>query len=103
LKKVFDVSSHKILLKKLTKYGILGKTHDWFKSYLKNRVQHVDIDGPISSPKAFNISVIQGSILDPILFLIYINDLYSYSKLLSIMFADDTACLGKHNNLNELI
>jgi hypothetical protein len=42
-------------------------------------------------------------ILGLILFLIYINDLYSYSKLLSIMFADDTACLAKHNNLNELI
>jgi hypothetical protein len=103
LRKAFDVCSHEILLKKLKKYGIKGKTHEWFSSYLKNRIQIVDINGNLSAPKTFNISVIQGSILGPILFLIYINDLYTSSALLSIMFADDTACLAKNKNLNLLI
>jgi hypothetical protein len=81
LKKAFDVCSHSVLFKKLTKYGINGTAFEWFKSYLKNRQQKVDIDGVFSSTKTFNISVIQGSILGPILFLIYINDLYSASEL----------------------
>jgi hypothetical protein len=87
----------------LTKYGIKGVTHKWFASYLKDRQQKVDINGSYSSTKTFNISVIQGSILGPILFLIYINDLYSASELLKIMFADDTACLASNANLNELV
>jgi hypothetical protein len=78
-------------------------TYEWFESYLKDRQQKVDINGFYSSTKTFNISVIQGSILGPILFLIYINDLYSASDLFKIMFADDTACLASNSNLNELI
>jgi hypothetical protein len=103
LKKAFDVCSHEILLKKIKKYGLNGKTHDWFKSYLENRKQSVDIDGSLSATKTFNISVIQGSILGPILFLIYINDLYKASSLLKFMFADDTACVASNHNLKDLI
>jgi hypothetical protein len=73
------------------KYGINGKAHEWFSSYLKDRNQRVDIDGQLSNSSTFNISVIQGSILGQILFLIYINDLHNASKLLKLMFADDTA------------
>ncbi len=54
-----------------------GTTYDWFRSYLKDRIQKVDIDRHISSETVFNIYVIQGSILRPIIFLIYINDLYN--------------------------
>ncbi len=103
LRKAFDVCSHDILLRKLKKYGINGNTHKWFSSYPKDRVQVVDINGSTSSPNIFNISVIQGSILGPILFLIYINDLYSASALLSLMFADYTPCLAKNRDLNMLI
>ena len=66
LEKAFDVCPHDILLMKLSKLGIVGKSLDWFTSYLNNRVQHVDIDGNISSPKNLNISVLQGSIFGPI-------------------------------------
>ena len=69
LKKAFDVCSHDILLMKLKKLGIKGKTLHWFASYLKNRVQYVDTNGSVSSPQNINISVLQGSILGPILFL----------------------------------
>jgi hypothetical protein len=103
LKKAFDVCSHNILLKKLPKYGINDTALKWFESYLKDRQQKVEINGSLSSTKTLNISVIQGSILGPILFLIYINDLYTASKLLKLMFADDTAGLASHNNINDLI
>jgi hypothetical protein len=83
-------------------YGINGTTYDWFESYLKDQKQRVDIDGHLSSETIFNISVIQGSILGPILFLIYINDLYNASTLFKLMFADDTARLAKGDNLTNL-
>ncbi len=103
LRKAFDVCSHSLLLKKLRKYGIHGTTYDWFASYLKDRKQQVDIDGNLSSASTFNISVIKGSILGPILFLIYINDLYNASDLFKLMFADDTAGLACNDNLTELV
>ncbi len=69
---------------------------------LSDRIQKFDINGNLSSEKVFNISVIQGSILGPILFLIYINDLYTCSELLTLMFADDTAGLASHTNIDIL-
>jgi hypothetical protein len=77
LKKAFDVCSHSILLKKLSKMGINGITLEWFKNYLAGRLQRVDINGNLSDELDLDISVIQGSILGPILFLCYINDFYS--------------------------
>ena len=102
LRKAFDVCSHEILLKKLKKMGILGTTHKWFTSYLEGRSQCVDIGGNLSSFIELAISVIQGSTLGPLLFLCYINDLWSASTLFSVLFADDTACLAKGHNLKEL-
>ncbi len=69
LQKAFDVCSHTILLKKLCKYGINDNTYHWFASYLEDQKQHFDIEGYLSNESIFNISVIQGSILGPILFL----------------------------------
>jgi hypothetical protein len=103
LKKAFDVCSHSILLKKLKKMGINGITLKWFENYLKGRSQKVDINGHLSSEQELDISVIQGSTLGPILFLCYINDFYSATTLFSVLFADDTTCLSKGKNLNELL
>jgi hypothetical protein len=103
LKKAFDVCSHSILLKKLSKMGINGTTLDWFKNYLAGRLQRVDINGNLSDELHLDISVIQGSILGPILFLCYINDFYSATSLFSVLFADDTTCLSKGKNLKDLI
>jgi hypothetical protein len=102
LKKAFDVCSHEILLKKLIKMGIRGNAYKWFKNYLAGRSQFVDINGSKSDPLDINISVIQGSILGPILFLCYINDFYAATTLFSVLFADDTTGLGKGKNLREL-
>ncbi len=79
LRKAFDVCSHDILLRKLSKYGIKRHTLTWFKNYLKERIKIVDINSYLSLEKSFNIRVIQAGILGPILFLIYINDLCSVS------------------------
>jgi hypothetical protein len=103
LKKAFDVCNHNILLKKMEKYGIVGTELEWFKSYLTGRSQVVDINGTHSTPRDIDISVIQGSILGPILFLIYINDLPNATNLLTFMFADDTSTLKSMTDLNELI
>ncbi len=83
--------------------GVQGTALDWLKSYLSNRSQVVDINGNISVTKNINISVLQGSILGPILFLCIINDLYKSTNLLTVMFADDTCSLDSDDDLNTLI
>jgi hypothetical protein len=103
LKKAFDVVSHKILLKKLKRLGIDGIALQWFESYLSNRTQQVDINGNLSDSKNLDISVLQGTILGPILFLCYINDLPLSTSLLSFLFADDTSCTASDKNLPNLI
>jgi hypothetical protein len=104
LKKAFDVCSHEILFKKLEKgFGVRGSALLWFKNYLSGRKQVVDINGSLSQPRDINISVLQGSILGPILFLCYINDLPNATNLDTFLFADDTSGLKAGNNLPELI
>ena len=75
----------------------------WFTSYLEGRSKYVDINGHLSKEKSFYISVLQGSILGPLLFLCFINDLHTVTNLLTLLFADDTAGLKSGLNLNELI
>ena len=103
LKKAFDTVNHDILLKKLHHYGIRGIILDWFKSYLSNRKQTVSINGSISNYELISCGVPQGSVLGPLLFLIYINDIFNSSKVFSFhLFADDTSMLCEHKSLNEL-
>jgi len=88
---------------KLERMGIRGAALDWFKSYLSDRTQFVDINGNHSSERSIKISILQGSILGPILFLCYINDLYRVTDLFTLMFADDTFSAKSGSNLNRLI
>jgi len=75
---------------KLEKIDSRGLALKWFKSYLSNRKQFVMVNGTLSDFFAMiNISVLQGSILGPLLFLIFINDMHSSNKLLNIHFADE--------------
>ena len=102
LKKAFDVCSHDILLRKLLKMGIREDAHAWFRSYLSGRSQCVDIANNYSDFIELAISVIQGSTLGPLLFLCYINDFWTCTRLFSVLFADDTTCLAKGRVLSEL-
>jgi hypothetical protein len=103
LRKAFDTCDINILLKKMSKLGIRGAELRWFQSYLTNRKQFVAIDDAFSDLLSIIIGVPQGSILGPLLFLLYINDLPACSALLSLLFADDTALAAEDDNLENLV
>ena len=91
-RKAFDSVNHSILVKKLTKYGIRGKCAELIEDYLSGRTQKVKINDTVSKPKHVTCGIPQGSVLGPLLFIIYINDLNSLSENLHIVtFADDTS------------
>jgi hypothetical protein len=91
LSKAFDTISHDILLHKLEHVGVRGIPLDWFKSYLSNRNQYVHVNDVDSSLRNLTCGVPQGSVLGPLLFLIYMNDIGEIAKNAQILlFADDT-------------
>uniref|UniRef100_A0A3B3DH72 Reverse transcriptase domain-containing protein n=1 Tax=Oryzias melastigma TaxID=30732 RepID=A0A3B3DH72_ORYME len=104
LSKAFDTVDHTILLSKLQKYGFQHNVLKWLRNYICDRSQFVCINGCISDRLNIQCGVPQGSVLGPLLFLLYINDLCFVSKdLTPIMFADDTTLLLCHSDFNVLV
>ena len=103
LKKAFDTVDHKILFKKLEYYGIRGVPNAWFASYLSNRKQFVSIADTNSDFQSLICGVPQGSVLGPLLFLIYINDFENCSTLCDFhLFADDSNLFLSNKNIRVL-
>ena len=104
IKKAYDPVNQKILLAKLFRYGIRGNILNWFRSYLSNRKQYVHLQGTDSKTESVTCGVPQGSILGPLLFNIYVNDISEvYNKIFPILFADDTTILMEGNSIHNVI
>ena len=102
IRKAFDSVSHQQLLLKLHTFGIVGETLQWLKSYLLDRRHCVSLAGYSSDYLPVKSGIPQGSILGPLLFLIYVNDMFPYvihSSLL--MFADDSQCLKQIESIQD--
>ena len=103
LKKAFDTLNHDILIEKLPYYGLVGKCLQYIVSYLSNRKQCVEISGVRSNFRTMNSGVPQGSILGPLLFLLYVNDLPNVVNNSEVyLFADDTTLVAIDRSLEKL-
>ena len=103
MQKAFDTVNHDILISKLEHYGIRNQANNWFASYLRDRSQYVSILGFDSDTKVIPHGVPQGSVLGPLLFLIYINDLHFSIKNSKVFhFADDTNLLNIGNSPKKI-
>ena len=102
--KAFDTVDHNILLSKLSHYGVRGTALDCFKSYLADRKQFVSLNGIDSGLQNVTCGVPQGSLLGPLLFIVYLNDFHFSSDVLSfILFADDSSLYYSHRNPQTLL
>ena len=102
LQKAFDTTNHDILLKKLSVIGFSDHTVKWFQSYLSNRKFTVNLDNSFSEVSNISCGVPQGSILGPLLFLIYVNDMPMAVKCNLFLYADGTCLVFQSKNVNNI-
>ena len=102
MKKAFDTVDHEILLEKMDNYGVRNIENQWFRNYLIDREQFVCLNGIESAKKKIRCGVPQGSVLGPLLFLIFINDLPNATDFLTLLFADDTTFQVSGDDINQL-
>ena len=102
-KKAFDTVNHDILLNKLEHYGVRSLAFGWIRSYFTNRQQYVEYNGICSRRSVIRCGVPQRSILGPLFFLTFINDIHNASDIFDlVLFADDTSVFFSHNDLSIL-
>ena len=102
LQKAFDTIDHKILLDKMYYFGFSEKVVLWFKSYLSEREFKVNLNGTFSEPGLVTCGVPQGSILGPLLFLLYMNDIPQSVKCELLLYADDTCLISQHKKIEVI-
>ena len=103
LSKAFDTIKHSVLIDKLEHYGVRGKALDWFRSYLEQRRQYVSYGGVHSDIRYVEYGVPQGSVLGPLLFILYSNDLpIALKNFHTILFADDTTIYTTGTDLLDI-
>ena len=101
--KAFDTVDHPVLFSKLSKAGLTDPVIAWIRSYLSQRTQVTTVGNACSTPKSVSVGVPQGSVLGPLLFLIYVNDMPSCAKSCQVsLYADDTVLHFSSTNLREL-
>jgi hypothetical protein len=105
VRKAFDCINHKILLKKILNYlGISGIPLNWFKSYLSDREQQCLVNGHLSSPRKIKCGIPQGSVLGPLLFLLYINDMPDSLKYsIPSLYADGTEIYLSSKDCDDIV
>ena len=103
LSKAFDTIDHNILIDKLQCYGFHGIVKDWLTSRISDRKQHVSVNNHCSTTLPIRTDVLQGSILGPLLFILYINDIGNVSKDVEVLlFANVTNVFLYNTNINQL-
>ena len=102
LQKAFDTIDHSILLEKMSCLGFAGKTIAWYTSYLTNRSFIVNVGKEFSSPDKLSCGVPQGSILGPLLFLLYVNDMPQAVNSELLLYADDTCLIYMGKNIQKI-
>ena len=102
LQKAFDTIDHQILLQKMSFLGFSTQSSKWFESYLSNRTFRVNIENSFSDTADLNCGVPQGSILGPLLFLLYVNDMSQAVDCELFLYADDSCLVFQHKEVKEI-
>ena len=102
LQKAFGTTDHDVLLQKLYAIGFSKRTVNWFKSYLSNGSFKVNLGNNFSQLASVSSGVPQGSILGPLLFFIYVNDMSHAAKCDPFLYADDSCLVCQHKDINEI-